>query len=267
MSNDLLSLGGRVALVTGAGQGVGRQIALHFAQHGSGGVAVNDYHLSRAEAVAEEIRAAGGKAMAVQADVTDLDGVKAMVAAVEGELGTIGVLVNNAGNQGANPTAEARKPFWETGPEVWNQAIGVNFYGVLNCSSAVIPGMIARQAAGRIITIISDAGRYGDSGLEIYGGAKAGAAGFMRGVARTLGRYGITANAIAIAATRTPTTAALYDSPAAVERRKKMFEKYIIRRPGDPIDIANMALFLASDASSWISGQTYPVNGGFTLAL
>lgn len=267
MSNDILSLGGRVALVTGAGQGVGRQIALHLAQHDCGGVAVNDYHLARAEAVAEEIRAAGGKAIAVQADVTDFDGVKQMVATVERELGTIGVLINNAGNMGANPTPDARKPFWETGPEVWHQAIGVNFYGVLHCVSAVIPGMIARNAPGRIVTIISDASRYGDSGLEIYGGAKAGAAGFTRGVARTMGRYGVTANAIAIAATRTPATAALYDNEAASERRKKIFEKYIIRRPGDPTDIANMALFLASDASSWISGQTYPVNGGFTLAL
>jgi 2-hydroxycyclohexanecarboxyl-CoA dehydrogenase len=264
MSEDILSLGGRVALVTGAGQGVGRQVAIHLSEHNCGGVAVNDYHLDRAEAVVEEIKAAGGKAIAVQADVTDFEAVKAMVAKTESELGTIGVLVNNAGNLGANPTADARKPFWETGPEVWNQAIGVNFYGVLNAVSAVIPGMIARKAPGRIITIISDAGRFGDSGLEVYGGAKAGAAGFTRGVARTLGRYDITANSIAIAATRTPTTEAAYRDP---EQIKRNFGRYIIRRPGMPTDIANMALFLASDASSWISGQTYPVNGGFTLAL
>ncbi len=263
MTEDILSLNGRVALVTGAGQGVGRQVAIHLSQHNCGGVAVNDYHLARAEAVVEEIKALGGKAIAVQADVTDFDGVKAMVAKTEAELGPVGVLVNNAGNMGANPTMEARKPFWETGPEVWNQAIGVNFYGVLNAVSAVIPGMIAAQE-GRIITIISDAGRFGDSGLEIYGGAKAGAAGFTRGVARTLGRYEITANSIAIAATRTPTTEAAYRDP---EQIKRNFQRYIIRRPGMPTDIANMALFLASDASSWISGQTYPVNGGFTLAL
>lgn len=264
MSNDILSLGGRVALVTGAGQGVGRQIALHLAEHECGGVAVNDFHLDRAEQVVEEIRAAGGKAIAVQADVTDLEAMKAAVAQTEAEFGPIGVLVNNAGNMGATPTADIRKPFWETGPEVWNQAIGVNFYGVLNAVSAVVPGMIGRKAPGRIITIISDAGRYGDAGLEIYGGAKAGAAGFTRGVARTLGRYGITANAVAIAATRTPATEAGMQDEAHM---KKVFERYIVRRPGEPTDIANMVLFLASDASSWISGQTYPVNGGFTLAL
>ena len=262
--DDILSLGGRVALVTGAGQGVGRQIALHLSQHDCGGVAVNDYYLDRAEAVAEEVRKAGGKAIAAQADVSSHDDVKAMVAKVAAELGPVGVLVNNAGNMGANPPAEAMKPFWEVGPEVWNAAIGVNFYGVLNCVSAVIPGMIARQAPGRIITIISDAGRWGDSGMEVYGGAKAGAAGLTRGAARTLGRYGITANSIAIAATRTPATVRMFSDP---ERMKRQFERYIIRRPGEPTDIANMVLFLASDASSWITGQTYPVNGGFTLAL
>jgi 3-oxoacyl-[acyl-carrier protein] reductase len=264
MSEDILDLGGRVALVTGAGQGVGRQIALHLAQHNSGGVAVNDYHLSRAEAVVEEIRVLGGKAIAVQADVTDLAAVKAMTARIQAELGAVGVLVNNAGNMGATPTADVRKPFWETGPEVWNQAIGVNLYGVMNCAAAVIPGMIQRQAPGRIITIISDAGRYGDANMEPYAAAKAGAAGFTRSVARTLGRHDITANAVAIAATRTPTTEASY---ADAERMKRVFDKYIVRRPGEPSDIANMVLFLASEASSWISGQTYPVNGGFTLAL
>ena len=264
MSADILDLGGRVALVTGAGQGVGRQIALHLSQHNSGGVAVNDYHLPRAEAVAEEIRALGGKAVAVQADVSDHASVKEMYKKIVADLGPVGVLVNNAGNMGANPTMDARKPFWETSPEVWNQAIGVNLYGVMNCTAAVIPGMLERKAPGRIITIISDAGRYGDAGMEAYAAAKAGAAGFTRSVARTLGRYGITANAVAIATTRTPATEAMF---ANTELMKRAFEKYIVRRPGEPADIANMVLFLASDASSWISGQTYPVNGGFTLAL
>src|SRR5271163_638059 len=106
---DILDLAGRVALVTGAGQGVGRQIALHLASHNAGGVVVNDYVLERAEAVAEEIRAAGGKALPLQADVSDHANVKDMVAKAQGELGPIGVLVNNAGNSGANPSADLRK--------------------------------------------------------------------------------------------------------------------------------------------------------------
>lgn len=262
---DILDLAGRVALVTGAGQGVGRQIALHFAAHGASGIVVNDFVLDRAQAVVEEIKQSGSKAIAVQADVTDFPQVKDMVARAERDFGKIGILVNNAGNAGANPTAELGKPFWETSPEVWNSYIGVNLYGVMNCTAAVIPKMIERNAPGRLLTIISEAGRWGDAGLEIYAGAKAGAAGFMRGCARSLGRHQITANSIAIAMTVTPAIESRLNSDP--ERLKKMLEKYVVRRPGRPDDIANMALFLASDASSWITGQTYPVNGGFTFAL
>ena len=262
--NDLLSLSGRVALISGAGQGVGRQIALHFAEHGAAGVVVNDYFVDRAQAVAKEIEAIGGKAIAIRADVTDLAAVKAMVAEAEKAFGSIDILVNNAGNAGATPDPDARKPFWETGPEAWDSFIRVNLYGAINCAGACIPKMIERKA-GRIITIISDAGRAGEAGLEVYSGAKAGAAGFTRGIARSLGRHQITANCIAIAATATP----------AIEHRlkgdpdmlKRMMEKYVIRRPGEPADVANMALFLASGASSWITGQTYPVNGGFSFAM
>jgi 3-oxoacyl-[acyl-carrier protein] reductase len=263
---DILDLGGRVALVTGAGQGVGRQIALQLGgATNSGGVVVNDYVLDRAEAVAEEIRAAGGKAVALQCDVSDHAAVKDMATRAAEALGPVGVLVNNAGNAGANPSPELGKPFWETGPEVWNSFVGVNFYGVINCTAAVIPQMLERQAPGRIITIISDAGRWGDAGLEIYAGAKAGAAGFMRSVARSLGRYGVTANCVAIALTATPAVErTLKGDP---ERLKRTLEKYIIRRPGQPEDVANMVQFLASDASSWVTGQVYPVNGGFSFAL
>ena len=252
------------ALVTGAGQGVGRQIALHFAAHKAAGVVVNDYFLDRAEQVAREINAAGGKAIAAQADVTDLASVRAMIGQAERAFGPVDVLVNNAGNAGATPDPDARKPFWETGPEVWNSFIGVNLYGVINCASACIPQMIERKG-GRIVTIISDAGRAGEAGLEVYSGAKAGAAGFTRAVARSLGRHNITANCVAIAATLTPAIEARLK--ANPEMQKKMMEKYVIRRPGLPSDVANMVLFLASDASTWITGQTYPVNGGFTFAL
>lgn len=262
--NDILSLNGRVALVTGAGQGVGRQIALHFAMHGATGVVVNDYVLERAESVAKEIVAAGGKAIPVQADVTDLSSVKTMVGRAETAFGPVDILVNNAGNAGANPDPDVRKPFWETGPDAWDSYLRVNLYGVINCTSACVPHMLARKG-GRIITIISDASRAGEAGLEVYSGAKAGAAGFMRGVARSLGRHQITANCIAIAATATPfVQERLMGDP---ERYKKIMEKYVIRRPGRPADVANMALFLASGASEWITGQTYPVNGGFTFSL
>ena len=260
MNEDILDLGGRVSLVTGAGQGVGKQIAKYLAgAKNSGGVAVNDYYLDRAEAVAEEIRVGGGKAVAIQADVSDLESVKAMNAKAIESLGPVGVLVNNAGNYGASPTDDVVKPFWDTDPVIWQQILGVNLYGVINCCAAIVPGMIERKAPGRVITIISDASRWGDAGLEIYAGSKAGAAGFMRSLARGMGRYGITANNIAIASTDTPL-------PQVVEAKKdealmkRMLSNYIIRRLGQPSDVAAMALFLASDASGLIPVDVSPAD-------
>jgi 3-oxoacyl-[acyl-carrier protein] reductase len=264
MSQDILDLNGRIGLVTGAGQGVGRQIALHFAGHGAGGVVVNDVSLERAEAVAKEAEGLGCRALPVTADVTDRDAVNDMVGRATAELGAVDVLVNNAGNMGADPGRVERKPFWEASVDSWDAFIGVNLYGVLNCASAVIPGMIERAQGGRLITVISDAGRVGEPGLEMYSAAKAGAAGFTRAVAKTLGRYMITANCVAIATTRTPAVAAMTEN---AELAKRVLRNYTIRRFGEPSDVANMVLFLASDASSWVTGQTYPVNGGYSFAL
>jgi 3-oxoacyl-[acyl-carrier protein] reductase len=259
---NILDLKGRVALVSGAGQGVGRQIALHLASYNAGGVVVNDFYAERAAAVAKEICDIGGKALAVQADVGDFEGVGRMVEAALKEFGRVDVLVNNAGNMGPDPNV-ARSHFVDSTPEDWRPWLNVNMYGVLNCTRHVLPSMIANRA-GSIITIISDAGRYGDQNSEVYAFAKAGAAGFTRSVARTNGRFGIRANSVAIAATRTPTTAAAFDDE---ERQRKMLRLYPVGRLGEPTDVANMVLFLASDASSWVTGQTYPVNGGFTFGL
>jgi 2-hydroxycyclohexanecarboxyl-CoA dehydrogenase len=260
---NILDLKGRVAIITGAGQGVGQQAAMHFAAH-NGKVVVNDFFADRAQAVADDIRRLGCEAVAVQADVTDLASVKAMVAQAERDLGPVAILVNNAGSAGADPHEDARKPFWETEPEAWDSFIKVNFNGVINCTAAVLPGMIERKG-GRIVTIISDAGRVGESALEIYSGAKAGAAGFMRAVARNMGRHNIQANCVAIAATLTPNIKARLEADPV--RYKKVMSNYVIRRPGEPDDVANMILFLSSDAASWITGQTYPVNGGFSFGL
>lgn len=263
MSTNILNLQGRIGLITGAGQGIGRQIALHFALNGAGGVVLNDVNAERAEAVANEVRALGCRAVAIGADVTDRAAVDDMVRRAAQELGPIDVLVNNAGNMGAAPEKVERAPFWQASTETWNAFLGVNLYGVINCTSAVLPGMIERKQ-GRLITIVSDAGRVGEPGLEIYSAAKAGAAGFMRAVARAVGRYMITANSVSIATTRTPGVA---DVTEDAERAKRMLSHYTIRRFGEPSDVANMVLFLASDASSWITGQTYPVNGGFSFAM
>jgi 3-oxoacyl-[acyl-carrier protein] reductase len=259
--DDILDMTGRRVLVTGAGQGVGRQVALHCAAHGAA-VAVNDFHGERAETVAAEIRDAGGTAIGVRCDVTDHDDVVAMVERAEHDLGPIEVLVNNAGNAGPaeNPLADL-PPFWETGPKDWEPWIATNFYGVLHATRAVLPGMVER-GYGRIVSVISDAGRTGEPNLVVYGGAKAGAAGFSRGLAKAVGRHGITVNCVALSTINTPGVASALADPELV---RKALRSYPLRRLGEPSDAANIVLLLASDAASWVTGQTYPVNGGYAI--
>jgi 2-hydroxycyclohexanecarboxyl-CoA dehydrogenase len=256
---DLLTLHGRSVLVTGAGQGIGRQIALQCAAHGAR-VLVNDFHAERAEAVADEIREQAGEAIATACDVSSYDAVSAAFETV----GPVDILVNNAGNAGPTLDAMTQPPrFWETEPEEWAPWMAVNFYGVLNCTRALLPGMVERQW-GRVVTVISDAGRVGEPNLAVYSGAKAGAGGFSRALAKAVGRYNITVNCVALSSVRTPGVSTATDDEDLV---KRMLGQYVIRRLGEPEDAANLVLFLVSDASSWITGQTYPVNGGYSFAV
>ena len=259
----LLDLTGRTVLVTGAGQGVGRQIALHSAAHGAT-VVVNDYHADRAAAVTAELVDGGGTAIGERCDVTEFEDVLAMVARVEAAVGGVDVLVNNAGNAGpvVDGTVPA-PPFWETGPKEWDPWLGTNFFGVLNVTRAAVPGMVSR-GWGRVITTISDAGRVGEPNLVVYGGAKAGAAGFSRGLAKAVGKHGITVNCVSLGSVDTPGVAAFNADPAVVERSLR---RYVVRRLGRPDDVAGLVLFLSSEAASWITGQTYPVNGGISFGL
>jgi 2-hydroxycyclohexanecarboxyl-CoA dehydrogenase len=261
MSMNVLDMTGRTVLVTGAGQGVGRQVALHCAAHGAA-VAVNDFHLDRAEAVAAEITADAGWAVGLSCDVTDFDAITALAEEAGRALGPVDVLVNNAGNAGpADDPLAHTPPFWETGPKDWEPWIATNFHGVLNASRAVLPGMVER-GYGRIVTVISDAGRTGEPNLAVYGGAKAGAAGFSRGLAKAVGRHGITVNCVALSTVATPGIAPAIADP---EVARKILRGYPLRRFGEPTDAANAVLFLASDAASWVTGQTYPVNGGYAI--
>ncbi len=262
-SSNLLDLEGRIALVSGAGQGVGAATAHYLAAQGAK-VVVNDFVAERAAEVATQINDGGGTAIGVQGDVTDFASVMSMVDVAREKLGTVDVLVNNAGNAGADPSALTGKPFWEKDPDEWAPFLDVNLYGVLHCCRAVLPGMIEAGKGGRIITVMSDAGRVGEAGLEVYSAAKAGAGGLTRGLARSLGRFDITANNVAIAATRTPAIQAMTDNE---DLAKRVLKGYIIRRFGEPSDVAAMVTFLASNAASWTTGQTYPVNGGFSVNL
>ena len=239
----ILDLKERTALVTGGGQGVGRQVALYLAQYGAGAVVINDFHADRAEAVASEVAALGAKALPLAFDVSDFEAVGGAFARAREALGGVDILVNNAGNAGPTSRLDDLVPFWESGPDEWRRWLATNLDGVLNCTRHAMPGMI-KGGYGRIV--------------------KAGAAGFMRAIAKAGGRFGITANCVALGGTRTPAVTDLIPDEAA---EKKVLSQYLIRRLGEPEDPAGLILFLCSDAASWITGQTYPVNGGYSFAV
>ncbi|MDE2597775.1 MAG: SDR family oxidoreductase [Sphingomonadales bacterium] len=266
MGEDILDLDGQVALVTGAGQGAGRAIALMLARHGAGGVAVNDYHADRAEAVAEEIRALGVPALAVPFDVGDIVAVRTAVAAAGEQLGPVTLLVNNAGMAGPTSQMSMGAVFWESDPEEWDRYFRTNTFGAMNCCHSVVPGMIA-AGRGRIVTIVSDSGRVGDVRTAAYSAAKAAAGGFVRSLAKELGRYAITCNAVSLSTLEPPMPPEQLAAFMASEQTKKQLTNYVIRRFGKPDDVAGMTLFLCSGAAGWITGQTYPVNGGYSFAV
>jgi NAD(P)-dependent dehydrogenase (short-subunit alcohol dehydrogenase family) len=266
MSDDLLDLKGQVALVTGAGQGAGRGIAHALARHNAGGVAVNDYVLERAEAVAAEIQALGIKTVPVQADVGDRGSVVAAFETARTALGPVTILVNNAGNAGPDAQMGRSPPFWESDPREWDRFFRTNIFGVMNCCHVALPEMVEQQR-GRIVTIVSDAGRIGEARLAAYAASKAGAAGFVRSIAKEVGRYGITCNAISLSTLAPSMEPERLAAFVASEPAKAQLSHYTIRRFGTPGDAAAMALFLCSDAAAWITGQTYPVNGGYSFAM
>jgi 3-oxoacyl-[acyl-carrier protein] reductase len=264
-ANALFGLAGKVALVTGAGQGVGRAIARTLAANGAQ-VIVNDFHAARAQAVVDELCAGGSAAVAMVADVSDLEQVRSCLETAQAAIGPVSLLINNAGNRGPASMADDLKPFWETDPSRWQEYLAVNLIGVMNCCHAVLPSMIA-QSYGRIVTITSDASRMLDGYLTDYAAAKAGAAGFMRGLAADSARYGVTANCVSIATILPTMPPAQLDAFLASAQSKAQLGRYLVRRYGTPEDIAPVVLMLCSDKASWITGQNYPVNGGYSPSL
>ena len=255
----VLDLSGRRALVTGAGQGVGAAIAALLADAGAT-VAVNDLVAARAEQQAADLRQAGGGAVAAPFDVTNFEQLSDVVAG----LGGVDILVNNAGNAGGD-TWPGMKAFAETSPSDWQPFLAVNLYGVMNCVRAALPSMIA-GGWGRIVTIISDASRVGEPKMAAYAAAKAGAAGLTRSVSKEVGRHGITANNISLGTMRTPLTEASWVDADEREVATRL-RGYPVRRPGQPDDVAGLVGYLVSPGASWITGQTIPLNGGYSVAL
>lgn len=263
---DLLDLGGQVAVVTGAGQNAGRAIALELARHNAGGIAVNDFVAERAEAVAEEVRAMGVPALAVPFDVCDLEAIKAADAAIREKLGPATVLVNNAGMAGPGGSLRPSLNFWEEDPANWSRYLGTNLYGVYNCCFAFIPNMVEAKK-GRIVTIVSDSGRVGEPKLAVYASAKAGAQGFVRSIAKELGRYNVTSNAVSLSSLMPDMPEEKLAEVMQSDHAKAQLARYTIRRYGKPKDVAALVAFLCSDAAEWITGQTYPLNGGYAPSM
>ncbi|MSO38110.1 MAG: SDR family oxidoreductase [Acidimicrobiia bacterium] len=247
---------GRKALVTGAGNGVGRAIAMQMARAGAE-LWVNDLDAQRAESVCNEILGENCIAHPVVADVCDFNQVTRMVE----ETGPVDILVNNAG---IPPGGFQVKLFVESGPKDWDPMIRLNMAAVLHVTRAYLPAMIDQQW-GRILTIVSDAGRRGERKQVVYGAAKAAAMGFSRGLAAEVGRDGVTVNCIALG---TMNHGELND---AIEKHPELEDKlaraYPVGRIGRVDDCAPLAVLLCSDASEWITGQVYPVDGGYSPAL
>ncbi|KAA0233902.1 MAG: 3-oxoacyl-[acyl-carrier-protein] reductase FabG [Acidimicrobiales bacterium] len=256
MSGPGIDLAGRTALVTGSGQGVGLAIARGL---GLGGAQVwlNDIDEERAGVAAEELKGAGIDARSVCADVTEASSIAGMSETT----GPVDILVNNAG---VPPGVPSLVPFVETSPQDWAPWTTLNFDAVLRVTHTYLPTMTSR-GWGRVLTVVSDAGRRGEAGQVIYGAAKAGAMGFSRGLAVEVGRFGVTVNCIALGAIRHGAVAGFLDANPDAE--KKVVRAYPLGRMGTVEDPAPLAVLLCSDAASWITGQVYPVDGGYTSGL
>ncbi len=255
-----IDLAGRTALVTGAGQHIGRAIACALAGAGAK-VVVNDIVPERADRVVREIEEAGGQGVAAVFDVTDVPEVHHSVGSLAPD-----ILVNNVGNTGAgNPPGEGTfrmSSFVESDPAEWDGLFGVNLFGVMHCTRAALPAMVER-GWGRVVTIISDAARVPERGMAAYAAAKAGAAGFSRAVAAEVGRSGVTANCVSLGTIQSEYSQLAQDE----EMHRKMLRPYLAPRLGQTSDPASLVVFLASGHADWITGQTYPVNGGYSSSL
>ena len=245
-------LKGKIALVTGAARGVGREIALSLAAEGAN-VAVN-YHNSgkEAETLVSEITAKGAKAKAYKADVADFAAVKTMVDEVVKDFGGLNILINNAG-------IARRQRFIETKPDDWHRQIDACLYGAIHCCYAAAPHLDAAKN-GRIVSVIGDSSRVGESGLAIVAAARAGVVALMKSLAREFGRSGTTANTVSLGLVETA-----HDRDWVEANREKLVKLYPVRRLGQAGDVAPMVTLLASPHSGWITGQVISISGGFSM--
>lgn len=248
-------LEGKVAVVTGGGQGIGRALVLRLAQEGAK-VAIFDLSPEAGEETAQLAGDAVVKTWKV--DVSDFDAVQAAVADVEATLGPIWALVNNAG-------WDKPMPFLSTTPEFWDKVIGINLKGNLNTHFA-IAGLMAQRGGGRIINIASDAARVGTSNEAVYSACKGGLISFTKSIARELARKGVLANCVCPGPTNTPMMASVVgEGPDAEKWKDAMVRGIPLKRMGEPEDYAGIVALLASDDGAFITGQAISVSGGLNM--
>jgi 2-hydroxycyclohexanecarboxyl-CoA dehydrogenase len=248
-----LEFEGKVAIITGGGQGIGEGIALYLAELGAD-IAIVDLNMETAGAVVKKIQGMGKKAIAVKADVANFDDTKNMANQVISGLGGIDILVNNAGY-----VKPAQSYFIEEDVPYWQKVINVCYNGVIYCSRAVLDHMIEKKY-GKIISIASDAGRVGQRGQAVYSGAKGAVIAFSKALAQEVARYNINVNCVSPGATWGP---GMDTMPK--EMQEKIAHSYLFRRLAYPKDHANVVAFLASDKSNYITGQTVSVSSGYTM--
>lgn len=245
-------LDGKIALVTGGSRGIGRAVAIELAKEGAT-VAINYAgNKAAAEEVQSIITQMGGKAMIIQADVSDEKSAMQMVEEVIAQLGGIDILVNNAGI-----TRDGL--FIRMKEEDWNAVINTNLTGIFNCTKVAAKYMMKKRS-GRIINMSSVSGIMGNAGQTNYAAAKAGVIGFTKSLAREMASRGITVNAVAPGFIATDMTAAMPE-----KAQEHVLTSIPLGKMGKPEDIANAVLFLASDKASYITGQVIHVDGGMVM--
>ena len=242
-----MNFNGQTALITGAGRGIGKTIAVKLAESGLD-IAIADMNPVSDE-VLREIEEYGTKCLAFQLDVTDFESVESVVKKIIDETGGIHVLVNNAG-------ITQDSLFMRMKPEQWSQVIDVNLNGVFHVTKAVIRTMV-KQHSGRIINISSVVGFSGNPGQVNYSSTKSGLIGFTKSLSREVGTRGITVNAVAPGFINTAMTQALNES-----QQQAILSQIPLGRMGEAEDIANAVAFLASEEASYITGTVLHVNGG-----
>lgn len=251
-------LKGKVVVVTGGGGGIGAATCQRFAEEGAR-VVVSDINAEAAGVVVEAIKAAGGDAVAMTADLTDYAAIGDAVCEIEASFGPIDILVNNAG-------WDIFTPFLKSEPDFWSKLIDINLRSALNITKPVLASMVARGHQGRIVSIGSDAARVGSSGEAVYAACKAGIIAFSKTLAREHARNGITFNVVCPGVTETAMLESFMEAAGDKEKLRSAFTKAVpLGRMGRPDDLPGAILFFASDDAAFITGQVISVSGGLTM--